>query len=43
VRALGRLGWRVDRQSGSHVVLTYPGKMPVTIPVHKGKTLVARR
>lgn len=39
VRALGRLGWRVDRQSGSHVVLTYPGKMPVTVPVHKGKTL----
>ena len=39
VRALRRLGWTVDRQSGSHVVLTQPGRNPVTVPVHKGKTL----
>ena len=39
VRALGRLGWIVDRQSGSHVVLTHTGRNPVTVPVHKGKTL----
>lgn len=39
VKAFGRLGWTVDRQSGSHVVLTHPGRHPVTIPVHKGKTL----
>ena len=39
VRALGRLGWSVDRQSGSHVVLTRPGRNPVTVPVHRGKTL----
>ena len=38
-RALGRLGWTVDRQSGSHVVLTHAGRNPVTVPVHKGKTL----
>lgn len=34
VRALERLGWTVARQSGSHVVLTFPGKNPVTVPVH---------
>jgi predicted RNA binding protein YcfA (HicA-like mRNA interferase family) len=39
VRALGRLGWTVVRQSGSHVVLTCAGRNPVTVPVHKGKTL----
>ena len=39
VRALVRLGWRIDRQSGSHVVLTFPARQPVTVPVHKGKTL----
>jgi predicted RNA binding protein YcfA (HicA-like mRNA interferase family) len=33
------LGWRIDRQSGSHVVLTFPARQPVTVPVHKGKTL----
>ena len=39
VRALVRLGWTVARQSGSHVVLSFPGRSPVTVPVHKGKTL----
>jgi predicted RNA binding protein YcfA (HicA-like mRNA interferase family) len=39
VRALGRLGWVVDRQSGSHVVLVKPGRAPVTVPMHVGKTL----
>jgi predicted RNA binding protein YcfA (HicA-like mRNA interferase family) len=39
LRALARLGWTVDRQSGSHAVLTKPGRNPVTIPVHKGRTL----
>ena len=29
----------VARQSGSHVVLTFPGRNPVSVPVHKGKTL----
>ena len=39
VRALVKLGWTVKRQSGSHVVLARPGQTPVTVPVHKGKTL----
>jgi predicted RNA binding protein YcfA (HicA-like mRNA interferase family) len=39
MRALGRLGWVVDRQSGSHVVLVKPGRSPITVPVHRGKTL----
>jgi predicted RNA binding protein YcfA (HicA-like mRNA interferase family) len=39
VRALGRLGWVVDRQSGSHIVLVKPGRTPVTVPLHRGKTL----
>ena len=39
VRALGRLGWVVDRQSGSHVVLVKLGRSPVTVPMHRGKTL----
>jgi predicted RNA binding protein YcfA (HicA-like mRNA interferase family) len=39
VRALVRLGWTVDRQSGSHVILTFARKNPVTVPVHRGKTL----
>jgi predicted RNA binding protein YcfA (HicA-like mRNA interferase family) len=39
LRALGRLGWVVDRQSGSHVVLVKPGHSPVTVPMHRGKTL----
>jgi predicted RNA binding protein YcfA (HicA-like mRNA interferase family) len=36
---LVKLGWTVNRQSGSHVVLTFPGKNPVSVPKHKGKTL----
>ena len=39
VRALGRLGWTLVRQSGSHAILSRPGKGPVTIPIHRGKTL----
>ncbi|HEY5372115.1 MAG TPA: type II toxin-antitoxin system HicA family toxin [Polyangiaceae bacterium] len=33
------MGWEQDRQSGSHVVLTKPGRNPVTVPIHKGHTL----
>lgn len=39
VRALGRLGWVVTRQSGSHAILSRAGKPPVTVPIHRGKTL----
>lgn len=39
VRALIRFGWTLDRQAGSHAVLTKPGKNPVVVPMHKGKPL----
>lgn len=39
VRALRRLGWTLDRQSGSHVVLVHPGRDPLVVPVHRGKAL----
>jgi predicted RNA binding protein YcfA (HicA-like mRNA interferase family) len=39
VRALIRLGWTAAQQSGSHVVLTFPGRNPVSVPIHRGKTL----
>jgi predicted RNA binding protein YcfA (HicA-like mRNA interferase family) len=29
----------LERQSGSHALLTRSGKNPVTIPIHRGKTL----
>jgi predicted RNA binding protein YcfA (HicA-like mRNA interferase family) len=34
VRALGRLGYVVARQRGSHARLTCPGRPPVTVPLH---------
>ena len=39
IRALLRLGWEVDRISGSHHVLVKPGHQPITVPVHKGRPL----
>ncbi len=40
IKALVRLGWSLDRASGtSHHVLTRPGHRPITIPVKKGRTL----
>jgi len=39
IRALGRLGWDVARQSGSHVILTRASRQPIAVPVHKGRTL----
>lgn len=39
VRALERLGYRVVRQSGSHVRLKYPGRTSLTVPVHHGRDL----
>lgn len=39
LRALVRLGWTLDRQTGSHAVLTQAGRSPVTVPMHKGRTL----
>lgn len=40
IRALVRLGWSIDRASGtSHHVLTKQGRPPITVPVKKGRTL----
>ncbi|MBN2195870.1 MAG: type II toxin-antitoxin system HicA family toxin [Polyangiaceae bacterium] len=39
VRALCRLGWTVARQSGSHAILTRPGRNPITVPMHQGRSL----
>lgn len=39
IRALVRLGWTLDRVTGSHHILTRPGHAPVTVPVKKGSTL----
>ena len=39
IRALVRLGWTVARQSGSHVIFSFAGRNPVSVPVHRGKTL----
>jgi predicted RNA binding protein YcfA (HicA-like mRNA interferase family) len=39
IRALVRLGWTLDRVTGSHHILTRPGNGPVTVPVKKGATL----
>ena len=34
VSVLGRLGYRVVRQKGSHVRLACEGRPPVTVPLH---------
>jgi predicted RNA binding protein YcfA (HicA-like mRNA interferase family) len=39
IRALVRLGWTLDRTSGSHHVLVKDGHRPLTIPVHQGRAL----
>lgn len=36
LRAFGRLGWSVARQTGSHAIITKPGRASITIPVHPG-------
>ena len=49
VRAFRKLGWEVDRQHGSHIILTKPGHIAtLSIPNHtqvaRGtlRTLIAR-
>jgi predicted RNA binding protein YcfA (HicA-like mRNA interferase family) len=39
IAALGRFGYEVARQKGSHVRLVCEGRKPVTVPKHKGKSL----
>lgn len=29
----------MERQSGSHAILTKPGRNHITVPVHKGRTM----
>jgi predicted RNA binding protein YcfA (HicA-like mRNA interferase family) len=39
IKALVRLGWTIARATGSHHVLTRPGRPSIVVPVHRGKTL----
>lgn len=41
VRALRRAGFVLDRQSGSHAVLIFPGdpSRDVVVPIHPGRSL----
>jgi len=39
LRALLRLGWFEHRVVGSHHVLKREGYMPLTVPVHRGKSI----
>ena len=39
VKALGKLGFSLSRQSGSHKIYKNPEGKRVTIPYHKGKVL----
>lgn len=40
VRALGKLGWVVVAQKGSHAQLKHPGRGGrVTVPLHAGETI----
>ena len=39
IAALRQFGYRVARQKGSHARLTCEARTPVTVPMHKGKTL----
>jgi predicted RNA binding protein YcfA (HicA-like mRNA interferase family) len=40
VRALGKLGWKVVVQQGSHAQLKHPSRGGrVTVPLHAGETI----
>jgi predicted RNA binding protein YcfA (HicA-like mRNA interferase family) len=39
VRAFERLGYRVDRISGSHCILEHPSRPPLQIPYHAGRVV----
>ena len=40
IRALKKLGFEEDRQSGSHLILLHPeSKARTVVPVHKGRTI----
>ena len=35
IQALRKFGYEPSRQKGSHVRMLCPGRMPVTVPMHK--------
>jgi predicted RNA binding protein YcfA (HicA-like mRNA interferase family) len=40
VKAFERAGWRIERTTGSHVILAKPGSAFIlSVPVHKGKPI----
>jgi predicted RNA binding protein YcfA (HicA-like mRNA interferase family) len=39
IAALARFGYAVVRQKGSHARLMCEGRKPLTVPMHKGKSL----
>jgi len=40
VKAFERAGWRIERTTGSHVILSKPGSSHIlSVPVHKGKPI----
>lgn len=40
IKAFIRVGWKIERQTGSHVILSKEGyPIILSIPVHKGKPI----
>jgi predicted RNA binding protein YcfA (HicA-like mRNA interferase family) len=35
IQTLRKFGYEASRQNGSHVRMLCPGRMPVTVPMHK--------
>jgi predicted RNA binding protein YcfA (HicA-like mRNA interferase family) len=35
IRAFGKLGYKVDHQTGSHIILRHPNLRRLTIPNHR--------
>jgi predicted RNA binding protein YcfA (HicA-like mRNA interferase family) len=39
IKALGKAGFQVQRQKGSHVYLKHPDGRATVVPVHKGESI----
>jgi predicted RNA binding protein YcfA (HicA-like mRNA interferase family) len=39
IRALESLGFRLERQSGSHMIFTHPGGAVISLPFHSDRDL----
>jgi len=39
IKALGKAGFKIDRQRGSHVYLRHPDGRATVVPVHKGESV----